>query len=810
MNKLLLTITVTVLTLISSYLHAIQVYVKIIPSNKTIILDLLTSDSVQNIKQKIQLKEGISPINQHVYYEGKQLQDGRLAADYNISANSYLIMVMKDNKSVLSVATNGTFNVKAGTIVSTEKLTLKPTSNYTFNSSLEVSYANANYVKDPSLSYFYKDYSFIVTPAPFSGEVKVAYSDFDSAYTYDNALKLLYYNGDSWNLDTTSTNNATLKTVSTSITNKVLKKITLGNCDVTNSVSQIINCGPYLWNNVNYTQSGIYTFTTKTKHGCDSVATLNLTIKNQTSSTEIISKCGSYTWTTNGQTYTQSGIYNVVLMNAQGCDSIVTLNLTIKSVTTKTESITTCGTYTWLENGQSYAQSGTYTTTLVNAAGCDSIITLNLTITDLSATISTSSPTTVCQGISVLLNATTGNGFTYIWKRNNIVIAGATNASYSATISGNYEVEISNSTGCKNSSAKTLVTVNTKPAPVLLAAPLTSTGKIAICPQTSITIIPSVAGGVWSTNNPSLATVANGVVTGVAGGKVIISYTLTNSNGCSSTTSKTIDVDLRPTTPVIYGTNIALCQSGKAFLTASVPNGKWSTIDSYLKFSILNNGMFYQQTTIPVDNFTSGVKYTVSSTNRACTSEATKVILLRKLPQKAVTITASSTNLTVNQQVTATAATTMTGIGTWRSFLPVSVSVTVHPTNNKLSTVKGLAIGTNGYIMFQAKDLSSGCTNGGWLSFNVITSQSMVAVTNTASTTTRIHLYPNPSNGRFTIENSEEATEIKLVDITGRIIATQGLTAGTTIVDFSGVTAGKYMVHITGESMNEIQPIVIE
>ena len=60
------------------------------------------------------------------------------------------------------------------------------------------------------------------------------------------------------------------------------------------------------------------------------------------------------------------------------------------------------------------------------------------------------------------------------------------------------------------------------------------------------------------------------------------------------------------------------------------------------------------------------------------------------------------------------------------------------------------------------------------------------------------------------IENSEEATEIKLVDVTGRIIATQGLTAGTTTVDFSGVTAGKYMVHLNGETINKVQSIIIE
>jgi hypothetical protein len=48
------------------------------------------------------------------------------------------------------------------------------------------------------------------------------------------------------------------------------------------------------------------------------------------------------------------------------------------------------------------------------------------------------------------------------------------------------------------------------------------------------------------------------------------------------------------------------------------------------------------------------------------------------------------------------------------------------------------------------------------------------------------------------------------VDLSGRVIATQPINAGTTAVDFSGVATGKYMVHVTGTSLNEIQSVVIE
>jgi len=90
------------------------------------------------------------------------------------------------------------------------------------------------------------------------------------------------------------------------------------------------------------------------------------------------SACLSYTL--NGQTYTSSGTYTQVLSNANaaGCDSIINLNLTINNASNSTLNITNCGPYTL--NGQTYSTNGTYTQLLQNVAGCDSTITLDLTI----------------------------------------------------------------------------------------------------------------------------------------------------------------------------------------------------------------------------------------------------------------------------------------------------------------------------------------------------------------------------------------------------------------------------------------------
>jgi hypothetical protein len=79
------------------------------------------------------------------------------------------------------------------------------------------------------------------------------------------------------------------------------------------------------------------------------------------------------TFALNNQTYTQSGTYTQLLTNAQGCDSTITLNLTITQPTTHTITQTACSSFSL--NNQNYTQSGTYTQLLTNAQGCDSTIT---------------------------------------------------------------------------------------------------------------------------------------------------------------------------------------------------------------------------------------------------------------------------------------------------------------------------------------------------------------------------------------------------------------------------------------------------
>jgi hypothetical protein len=137
--------------------------------------------------------------------------------------------------------------------------------------------------------------------------------------------------------------------------------------------SNVGACDSYTWtaNSQTYTASGTYTAVLPAANGCDSTATLVLTITASTTNTTTATACDSYTWTVNGQVYTQSGTYSSV----NGCNTEV-LQLTVNASTTTTTTASSCGSYTWAVNGQSYTQSGTYT----YVSGCQTDV-LVLTIT---------------------------------------------------------------------------------------------------------------------------------------------------------------------------------------------------------------------------------------------------------------------------------------------------------------------------------------------------------------------------------------------------------------------------------------------
>ena len=227
----------------------------------------------------------------------------------------------------------------------------------------------------------------------------------------------------------------------------------------TTNTSNLIECDTYTWaiNGITYTADGTYIdVSVDSVTGCPHTETLNLSINNSTSNTITLIECDSYTWAVNGITYTASGTYTDVSSNISGCPHTETLNLTILNSTENTTNQTSCDTYTWAVNNQTYTITGSYTEISTNTVGCTHTETLNLVVgyTDEIDVIIAENNIS-CFGyndgsINLIPNGGTPP-FQYSWDN------GSVNQNINALSPGNYSFTLTDSNGCKLDS---IVTIN--------------------------------------------------------------------------------------------------------------------------------------------------------------------------------------------------------------------------------------------------------------------------------------------------------------------------------------------------------------
>ena len=136
----------------------------------------------------------------------------------------------------------------------------------------------------------------------------------------------------------------------------------------------------YTENGFNVSEAGTYTQNLQTVNGCDSIVTLTLTVNPVESTTLLAAICEGTSYTENGFNVSETGTYTQNLQTVNGCDSIVTLNLTVNPTYNITIDASINEGETYAENGFSESEAGTYVHTLQAENGCDSVITLNLTV----------------------------------------------------------------------------------------------------------------------------------------------------------------------------------------------------------------------------------------------------------------------------------------------------------------------------------------------------------------------------------------------------------------------------------------------
>lgn len=303
-----------------------------------------------------------------------------------------------------------------------------------------------------------------------------------------------------------------------------------------------------------------------------------------------------------------SGTITVIQTNSFGCDSTVTMNVTLNPypvpvitgnnsvcrLTATTYSVTAVAgnTYAWSVTGGSINGSanantitvswgntgfGSVTVTQTNTFGCDSTVTMNITLNPYPLPV-ISGPASVCQFTSTTYFVTNTPGDTYAWTVTGGSINGSSTSSsitvsWGSSLSGTVTVTQTNSYGCDSTSSRT-ITLLTSPTPVI-------SGPNSLCRLTAGTYsVPAVAGDTYawsvtggSINGPSSSNSVNISWGNFASGTV--SVTQTNASGCDSTVSMNVTLQPYPV-PVISGP-VSICQlTGGTYSVPNVPGDAYA------------------------------------------------------------------------------------------------------------------------------------------------------------------------------------------------------------------------------------------
>ena len=214
------------------------------------------------------------------------------------------------------------------------------------------------------------------------------------------------------------------------------------NSPSTSTISETIcSNGTYTFGTQSLSTSGTYTETFTNESGCDSIVTLTLSVSSPITSTISETICSNETYTFGTQSLNTSGTYTETFTNGSGCDSVVTLNLVVNMVSNTTIQDSICDGETYVFNTQNLTTSGAYSQIYTNSIGCDSIVTLELYVKTVQTPVITSN------GGVLIVTA----GADYQWSINGTIIVGEINQTYTATENGIYSVDVTFANECSSS-----------------------------------------------------------------------------------------------------------------------------------------------------------------------------------------------------------------------------------------------------------------------------------------------------------------------------------------------------------------------
>ena len=387
----------------------------------------------------------------------------------------------------------------------------------------------------------------------------------------------------------------------------------------------------------------------------------SVTTRNTPRTTINESICAGRTFTFGNQVLSNQGTYTRRITLANGCDSIITLNLQVRPTSTSTLNPTICQGQTYTFGSQNLTTAGIYTQTLTSSNGCDSTVTLTLSVTPNinNLSIQANGATTYCEGSSVTLTATaSGNnaGVSYQWNLNGAAIAGANSNNLVVTnASGSYTVTATNSFGCSLTSPATQVTVTSAPQ-----ASITASGNTTFCQGSSVTLIANTGSGLsyqWRNNGVNITGANNSSFVATNAGTYTVAV---SSNGCVNVSSSII-VTVNPS--ILSNTTASICQGDRlvfgnqTLLTSGVYSATFTSAsgcDSVVNLVLTVNPPVVVPTSVqicPGDSYnyfgsvlTTAGQYTYTDTLGTCDTTYVLNLTLRPKP--------STPNLTSNLTAT--------------------------------------------------------------------------------------------------------------------------------------------------------------
>ncbi len=595
-----------------------------------------------------------------------------------------------------------------------------------------------------------------------------------------------------------------------------LYKMAESNCTPISSTINAAICagGFYRFNNVNRTAAGTYNDTLVNAVGCDSVVTLHLTIIQKSSSTINRTFCDNSSYIFNGVMLNTVGTFYDTLINAAGCDSIITLNLTRAYPSSHTDIIEKCSSelpIVW--NGTTYNNYGNYTKSFTNAAGCDSTAYLDLrkpnvivgtpvnitvcsnqlpywfngvpyTYTNLFASPGLQTAQgcdstaylnlTVKQTSSKTINDTILSNQTYSFNGNIY------------NITGTYTGTFTNAAGCDS-----VVTLHlyVKQAATPIAGSLIGCSFIVTNSLSNAT-----GGGAWRSSNTSVATINQyGVVTNKANGTTTITYQYVKNN-VQYVATVLYKVAVAQTPNAITGSNV-LCVDNTTNYASTTTGGVWSTNG---RASISQSGA-----ATGTSAGSTSIVYTITNTEGCSAKISLPVTVYTKPATPTMSFARGTTGITGNGGYCTNKIFRLIGNpvgGVWSSSGTLSIT-----NAGDVTTASTTGSGSVTYTITDA----NGCNNFRSNTANVVACR---GINSLAIDNNQFIIYPNPLHSVINLKVNKliGAGSIVITDLYGKQLKQQALSLGINTIDVSNFAKGMYLVSIITEQGKQTQKVVVE